>query len=149
MQTLCTLRFADRVKRVKMKAVVCDTLDTKEVQSQMQALCLGIWSLFGPRGMQIAKQQTELRLAHQQTRQRTRPCAFDALLAGEPDLRFPTMPWDRRKEWCEYLLRPFPMQTAPSQFKCRSNSAASRGLCEAASEPAHSFGLQIAIYGPR
>ncbi|CAJ1430979.1 unnamed protein product [Effrenium voratum] len=37
MQTLCTLRFADRVKRVKMKAVVCDTLDTKEVQSQMQA----------------------------------------------------------------------------------------------------------------
>ncbi|CAE7281331.1 KIN12B [Symbiodinium necroappetens] len=37
MQTLCTLRFADRVKRVQMKAYVCDVLDVKEAQSQMQA----------------------------------------------------------------------------------------------------------------
>lgn len=37
MQTLCTLRFADRVKRVQMKAHVCDVLDVKEAQSQMQA----------------------------------------------------------------------------------------------------------------
>eukprot|EP00439_Symbiodinium_sp_Y106_P073213 s271_g13.t1 len=37
MQTLCTLRFADRVKRVQMKSHVCDVLDVKEAQSQMQA----------------------------------------------------------------------------------------------------------------
>ena len=36
-QTLCTLRFADRVKRVQMKAYVRDTLDPKEAKSQMQA----------------------------------------------------------------------------------------------------------------
>ena len=48
MQTLCTLRFADRVKRVQMKAHVCDVPDVKEAQSQMQAeawmLCS--WFLF-------------------------------------------------------------------------------------------------------
>lgn len=37
MQTLSTLRFADRVKRVKMKATICDTMDHKEVQNQIQA----------------------------------------------------------------------------------------------------------------
>ena len=37
MQTLCTLRFADRVKRVQMKATICETLDAKEAKSQMQA----------------------------------------------------------------------------------------------------------------
>eukprot|EP00931_Biecheleriopsis_adriatica_P117203 TRINITY_DN92741_c0_g1_i1.p1 TRINITY_DN92741_c0_g1~~TRINITY_DN92741_c0_g1_i1.p1 ORF type:complete len:1046 (-),score=213.19 TRINITY_DN92741_c0_g1_i1:25-3162(-) len=36
-QTLCTLRFADRAKRVKMKARVCDTLDPKAAQEQTQA----------------------------------------------------------------------------------------------------------------
>eukprot|EP00913_Durusdinium_trenchii_P007321 g6882.t1 len=37
MQTLSTLRFADRVKRVKMRATICDTVDPAEQQQQIQA----------------------------------------------------------------------------------------------------------------
>eukprot|EP00930_Biecheleria_cincta_P019140 TRINITY_DN14698_c0_g1_i3.p1 TRINITY_DN14698_c0_g1~~TRINITY_DN14698_c0_g1_i3.p1 ORF type:complete len:1062 (+),score=139.30 TRINITY_DN14698_c0_g1_i3:111-3296(+) len=36
-QTLCTLRFADRAKRVKMKAQVCDTSDSKVMLQQTQS----------------------------------------------------------------------------------------------------------------
>lgn len=36
-QTLCTLRFADRAKRVKMKAQVCDTIDSKAMLQQTQS----------------------------------------------------------------------------------------------------------------
>ncbi|CAE8605361.1 unnamed protein product, partial [Polarella glacialis] len=36
-QTLCTLRFADRAKRVKMKARVCDSLDPKAALQKTQS----------------------------------------------------------------------------------------------------------------
>lgn len=34
---MSTLRFADRVKRVKMRATICDTVDPAEQQQQIQA----------------------------------------------------------------------------------------------------------------